>query len=668
MDVRLLLLAMLVLLFPVSALRSSPESTELTSNCGGPFQLCGYREKDSKIQRIPMVFEIAQPFRDGLAAVRMNGQFGYIDDQGKIIITPRFQDAGPFSGGYAEVRVDGASGIIDRTGRLVVPARFNRIIPFHNGTFIAEPVGKDRPLNSDTDRRLEDFSGLSPFVSFKGAGLYDMRKGWLTDQHLSFDIFDIPERGLVWAGNKNEHSEEIWGLLKSDGTWKVSPRYNHVQTLREGRAVVFSMPDHTLSATLRHESIRWGAVDRNGDLVVPLKFNYLSYWRGGYGYTRKGGQPYNPDGSRRQVPEGIVHSDGSLLAGRYFDEVDIREDGMLPRGRIGSTWHSIEPNGRLVRDQLDSMTLLECTGGLAIVHRGNMIEFRRPIDGKPVGRFDKSYYNPRDCPGPFSAKRRGKWFIVMADGKVLGGAKGFENSYPSSGSHIAVQVDGKWGIIDRSGKFSVKPTFAKLRPDGNGIFAVGERDATYWVDASGKHIAPPVVTKIEPSKALTCEGGLQFFEKAGLWGFRDEAGKTVIAPQFRALSCFSQGVTWTASPSRKAWCPVGPDGARRAEMACRESYYPMTITHHYPEKFSDDPHENSVLWMRAWLDYNAGNRETAPKWISDNIGRGSYSVMEGGAFGPERGTKSGKTPVVIGIIGVLLAIAGLAYWQQKLRT
>jgi hypothetical protein len=53
----------------------------------------------------------------------------------------------------------------------------------------------------------------------------------------------------------------------------------------------------------------------------------------------------------------------------------------------------------------------------------------------------------------------------------------------------------------------------------------------------------------------------------------------------------------------------------------------MTVTHHFPEQFSDDRHESSVLWSRAWLDYRAANRNEPPKWISDGEHPGSYSVM-----------------------------------------
>lgn len=663
---RLLLFAIFLLALPISSLHSNSEPTELKPNCGGPFQLCGYREKGSGIQRIPMRFEIAQPFQEGMAAVRINGLHGFIDTHGKIVIKPRFQGAGSFRGGFAEVRVNGASGIIDRAGRMVVPAQFKRIIPFHGRTFIAEVLPKNGANFSNDEELLSGFSDSASYIPVNFAGLYDMKKGWLTKQNFKFEIFDVPERGLIWAATRNKNNEDVWGLLKSDGAWQVSPRYNHVQMLVDNRAVVRSMPDDTLPPKLRGESIRWGAVDQNGELVVPMKFKNLSYWRGGYG-TAMDNNPYNADGTSRDVKHGIVRDDGTLLAGRYFDEIDIREDGLLPRGRIGNLWHSIGQDGKLMKDQLEGKSLLECAGGLSVVRRGVMVEFRRPQDGKPVGRFDSRYFNQRDCARPLAAKRNVRWFFVMEDGKVLGGPKGFDDIHFFNGRHAAVKVDGKWGIIDRSGEFSVRPEFAKLRPDRDGLFLVGEGEGAYAIDASGTRVPTPTADKVDPSKALICPGGLQFFEQEGLWGFRDSEGTTLIAPDFRALSCFSQGVSWAAAPGDNAWCAIGPDGSRQTGIACREGYYPYFVTHHYPEKFSDDPFENSVLWVRAWLDYGAGKRERLPEWIPDSMGQVSSSGREGGPVGPERNPVLDKVVLFATLLTLPLALFGFVRWRTASR-
>jgi hypothetical protein len=612
----LLAIATLILLAPLSAL-TAEGNPKLTPQCGGPFQLCGYVEKDSKEERIPRRFEVAKPFSEGLAAVRIEGRYGFIDTTGKIVIAPRFQDAGDFTGEYAQILLENSAGIINRSGEVVVSPRFKRIFPFNGDTFIAEPLRGEPWRSIFGDGRLETLSEALPHL--KGAGLFHVQGKWLTDQNLKFSLFDKPERGLVWAAKRISTDEDLWGLMRSDGTWQVTPRYHHVQQLSETHAVVAVMPDNAPSPQQRRDAQRWGAVDRDGKLVIPLKFAGLSYWRGGYGIAMEG-KPYT-DNMPNQVRKAIVRADGTLLVNRYFDEVDIRGDGSLPRGRIGKTWHSIEPSGHLIQDQFDGELLVECPGGLTIVQRGESVEIRRPGNDQSVGLFDKGYYSSKDCLGPFSAKRDGKWFIVLENGAVLGGKNGFENLYSFIGDHGAVQVDGKWGIIDRSGAFTVKPSFAKLGPNREGIFVVGEGKALYWINAHGKRVEEPARDWLTPDPTLSCEGGLRFFEKAGLWGLQDSNGKTVIEPLYRALSCFKEGVTWAATPDAKAWCPIGSNRQRRDAMECRKEYYPVAWSHSYPQRFSEDRYENSVLWNRAWLDYQAGKRDKPPEWIHEWIQR-----------------------------------------------
>ena len=89
---------------------------------------------------IPMQFEMAQPFSDGLAAVRVDSKWGYIDKTGKFVIRPQFLGAGPFFEGLAPVgNVDFHSatrsaeddatpntGFIDKQGKTVfsIPSDF----------------------------------------------------------------------------------------------------------------------------------------------------------------------------------------------------------------------------------------------------------------------------------------------------------------------------------------------------------------------------------------------------------------------------------------------------------------------------------------------------------------------------------------------------------------
>jgi len=111
---------------------------------GGRF---GYINTEGAIV-IPMQFEIAQPFSDGLAAVRVDSKWGYIDKTGKFVIKPQFKSAGPFSEGLAPVSnvIDTQSQMrsveedvapntdfIDKQGKIVFSLPVDFAEPFVNG-------------------------------------------------------------------------------------------------------------------------------------------------------------------------------------------------------------------------------------------------------------------------------------------------------------------------------------------------------------------------------------------------------------------------------------------------------------------------------------------------------------------------------------------------------
>jgi hypothetical protein len=85
---------------------------------------------------IPMRYQQAGPFSEGLANVRLDGRWGYIDRIGRTIIQPQFISAGRFSEGLAAASIDVARarfGYIDRSGRFVIPPQFGDAAAFSEG-------------------------------------------------------------------------------------------------------------------------------------------------------------------------------------------------------------------------------------------------------------------------------------------------------------------------------------------------------------------------------------------------------------------------------------------------------------------------------------------------------------------------------------------------------
>ncbi len=61
---------------------------------------------------IALQFDNATPFKEGLAAVKINKFWGYIDKAGKLVIQPEFDEAKSFGEGLSLVNVGGQWGYI----------------------------------------------------------------------------------------------------------------------------------------------------------------------------------------------------------------------------------------------------------------------------------------------------------------------------------------------------------------------------------------------------------------------------------------------------------------------------------------------------------------------------------------------------------------------------
>ncbi len=72
---------------------------------------------------VPCKYDDVEDFVEGLAAVKLDGKWGYIDTTGREVIPFKYDYAGDFSEGLAAVNLDGKRGFIDTTGQVVIPCK-----------------------------------------------------------------------------------------------------------------------------------------------------------------------------------------------------------------------------------------------------------------------------------------------------------------------------------------------------------------------------------------------------------------------------------------------------------------------------------------------------------------------------------------------------------------
>ena len=90
---------------------------------------------DSAIQALCAV-------QEGMARFEIGGGWG-LDKSGKLAGEPRFDDARDFSEGLAAVKLEGLWGFVDKTGELVIPPVFSYVHDFSGGS--AAAMGRTMP-------------------------------------------------------------------------------------------------------------------------------------------------------------------------------------------------------------------------------------------------------------------------------------------------------------------------------------------------------------------------------------------------------------------------------------------------------------------------------------------------------------------------------------------
>lgn len=79
-------------------------------------------------------YEDARPFAGGWAAVKRDGQWGFIDQKGEVQIDFQFEDARSFTMHLAAVKKNGSWGYVGLSGDMVIRPVFGEAKPFEKGT------------------------------------------------------------------------------------------------------------------------------------------------------------------------------------------------------------------------------------------------------------------------------------------------------------------------------------------------------------------------------------------------------------------------------------------------------------------------------------------------------------------------------------------------------
>ena len=345
------------------------------------------------------------PKEEELYYVKVDGKWGYINRQGKVVIEPQFTYPGDFRDGLARVSKDGKILYIDRTGKEAFKCPFTHDhAPFSNG-FAQGSIGAEFHYVDTKGKLLPGFHASSqPFSEGMAA------------VGVNPDRFARPA-----SGKRKEWSPTKWGFIDSTGKTVISADYWSVGSFSIGLAPVMVGGKPGDICTPPHGGT-WGFVNKRGEFVIKPTFDGAGSFSEGLAAVHVRGKG-----------TGYIDTSGKMvIEPRLFTIATPFQDGVaFIRGsqELGNPgWHDF---GYMDRQ-----------GKVAVLPIAPSVEgFSEGLS--PAG--DKPTWDGKKwVPGLGGyVDKRGKWAIKPQ----------FSRVYMFKGGVAQVELDGVVGWIDKSGKF-----------------------------------------------------------------------------------------------------------------------------------------------------------------------------------------------------------------------
>lgn len=232
----------------------------------------GYIDTRGKLV-IPIIYDDATDFNEGVAFVMNKELRGYIDTSNQLVIPLVNMAGNPFSEGLADVNDKMfKSGYIDKSGQIVIPMQFAVAFPFSEGLA---------------------FAGRSDSIGFIN------RSGEFV---ITFDFYFAKKfsDSVAFVGKMLDKNNPRWALIDYTGKFITGYEFEYVREFSEGIGVV-------------KKNGKWYFIDKNGHYVIENDYSYIDSFANGLAYV-----------SLINGEKGYINKEGEFViklskADKYFD-------------------------------------------------------------------------------------------------------------------------------------------------------------------------------------------------------------------------------------------------------------------------------------------------------------------------------------------------------------
>lgn len=309
-----------------------------------------------------LLFSCVSCNKQHLFLVCENGQYGYINQKGEMVVEPTYNCAKDFSEGLAAVCDDVGYGFIDTKGDVVIPHQFRNVLgPFKGGIApITTLDGENGYVNSEGKVFAQGISRISFAPDSEGLLKYDKdnKFGFIdTNGNVviepQFDDISEFSEGLAAVKLKNS-----WGYINKSGKMVINCKYEGAMEFKEGLAPIKVFD-------------RWGFIDKTGNPVIKVQYHSASCFSEGladvahentraHGYINKNGNlvighKYGYGGSFKEglaivglkEKDGVVDKKGREVVKLEYDRIEPFSEGLAVVQK-GTKYGYIDINGNTV--------------------------------------------------------------------------------------------------------------------------------------------------------------------------------------------------------------------------------------------------------------------------------------------------------------------------------
>lgn len=336
-------------------------------------------------------YQALVPQQHELIPAKLNGRWGYINQQGAEVLLCRYDTTYAFEGELARVRFNGNMGVINREGvwqlypsaehiAIVTPKRF--VVRNQNNHQLLDEQGK--VLYSSPHVLTPVEGGLLEVNLLKQYGLIDLNGKRIADTE--YDWISELKEGEIYLARKGGRK----GILSKDGKSfmaESSKTYQRLYELHEGY----------LAAEIDGQ---YGFVDTQGRLRISNRYDSVTYFSDGYAAIKLRGR------------WGYIDKIERLRIQPLYEEARPFEDGMAIIQKNGLLGLVNKKGEEVIRPDYEEMKALK-SGRYLIVKSGKM----GITDSHANYLLSAKYDDIRDLKnGYFLVSRSGKKGLVNYQG------------------------------------------------------------------------------------------------------------------------------------------------------------------------------------------------------------------------------------------------------------